>query len=249
MPRSTPRSGTSCREEPCLRLAARRLRYAALCALAALLAAAGCGSSPGATPTGAPRGAHAPAPGEPSATAPAPPLSAAQLPDAAAQGWTPLPAAAVRPVTGDIRLNECASVVGAVSWQQLAYVGVHRTPALQEVFAFRDAEDARDAYEEVLSGMSECQALSRALQTKDARAEDAEVVRTAAAGRATAWSRRWAGVEGLSAAGPQINHLYAVQHDTTLAVVHFDERAGSGTTAYDTRADLDVLTAITRRLG
>ncbi|MED7951134.1 hypothetical protein PUR61_08320 [Streptomyces sp. BE20] len=244
MPRPIPPPGTSRPGVPRVRLPTRRAPVAALCALATVLGAAACGA-----PTGAPRGTHGPPPESRSGAAPDRLLPAALLPGAAAQRWRPLPSAAVRRTTSGVRLNECASVVGAETWQQQAYVGVQGTPALQEIFTFPDAATAQDSYRGLLDGMSDCQDRSRALQAKHGGVADTEVVRTAAIDRGTAWSRRWTAVEGLSAAGPQIDHLYAVRHDTALTVVHFDERADPAITAHDTGADSDVLTAIARRLG
>ncbi|WP_280665510.1 MULTISPECIES: hypothetical protein [unclassified Kitasatospora] len=176
-------------------------------------------------------------------------LSVAQLPDSAVEGWKLLAPARTQAVAGGIQLNECASVAGATSWQQQAYISVYRTPAEQDVFTFHDAPAAKAAYQDLLARMGACQSQSRALQAKSHLADDATVAATATTAQGTAWSRKWTGVEGISAAGPQTNHLYAVQQGASLAIVHFDEWAGTQAAPYDTRADQDVLTAVAGQLG
>lgn len=215
--------------------------------LAALVAASGCGSSSAQHSAAAPA-APSPVAVQPQTATPAR-LSTAQLPDSADEGWKLLAPARTQPVTSAIQLNECASVAGATSWQQAAYISVHRTPAEQDVFTFGDASAAKAAYQSLLARMGDCQAQSRALQGKSHLTADATVAATATTAQGTAWSRRWTGVEGISAAGPQTNHLYAVQQGASLAVVHFDEWAGTQAAPYDTRADQDVLSAVARQLG
>ncbi|MDH6137866.1 hypothetical protein P3T37_007301 [Kitasatospora sp. MAA4] len=251
----------------------RPVRHAVIAvigALAALVAASGCGSSssthatsatapsaaaattsaatPATPATPAPTAAGSSAAAQPGSAAPAQ-LSAAQLPDGGVEGWKPLAAARTQAVTTGIELNECASVLGAASWQQQAYVSVFHTPAEQDVFTFPSATAAQSAYRDLQARMGSCQVQSRALQAKAHLATDAQVATTAATGAGTAWSRQWTGVEGVSAAGPQTNHLYAVQQGASLAVVHFDEWAGTQAAAYDTRADQGVLTAIAQQLA
>lgn len=54
-------------------------------------------------------------------------LSADQLPADAAERWQPLAPPRTQRVSGAIQVNECASVSGALAWQQQAYVGAYRT--------------------------------------------------------------------------------------------------------------------------
>ena len=212
--------------------AVRPVRHAVLAViggLAALVAASGCGSSgsthatsaaaaSSAAPTSS-AAAAAPAPSAPAPSAAAAQpgsagpvrLSAAQLPDGGVEGWKPLAAARTQAVTTAIELNECASVLGAASWQQQAYISVFQTPAEQDVFTFPSAAAAQSAYQSLQARMGSCQVQSRTLQAKAHLATDAQVATTAATGAGTAWSRQWTGVESVSAAGPQTNHLYAVQ--------------------------------------
>ncbi|GAA1259136.1 hypothetical protein GCM10009665_56570 [Kitasatospora nipponensis] len=176
-------------------------------------------------------------------------LSAAELPANAVEQWKPLAAPRTVAVTRAVQVNECASVTGAVSWQQLGYVGAYQTPAEQDVFGFADDAAAHTAYQSLLTQMGSCQTQSRAVQTKAQVSADAQVSQTATTDQGTAWSRQWTGVQGLSAAGPQTDHLFAVQHGKTLAVVHFDEWAGTSAAPYSTRSDGDLLTAVANRLG
>ncbi|MFF7633686.1 hypothetical protein ACFZB9_11120 [Kitasatospora sp. NPDC008050] len=241
-------------------------------ALAVLAVVGGCGGS-------AKHSAAAPAAGQAAAAPPAGAgavvpavstrLSADQLPADAAEHWQPLAAPRTQRVTSAIQLNECASISGALAWQQQAYVSSYRTPAEQDLFSFQNSAAAGSAYQNLLTQMGSCQSQSRALQTKELGSSDALVTRTATtgqdttgqsttgqdttgqstAGQGTAWSRQWTGVEGLSAAGPQTDHLYAVQQGSTLAVVHFDEWAGAHAAPYSTRADGDLLTSVALKLG
>lgn len=96
--------------------------------------------------------------------------------------------------------------------------------------------------------MGSCQSQSRALQTGELGSSDALVTETAVTGQGAAWSRQWTGVEGFSAAGPQTDHLYAVQQGNALAIVHFDEW-WHPRRPYSTRADSDLLTSVALRLG
>ncbi|WP_156178741.1 hypothetical protein [Saccharothrix sp. ST-888] len=229
----------------------------ALGVLAVLVTVGGCGSAPRLSATARSTGASASVAGAPTsvtAESTAGPtaterLSAAQLPNGAVEGWHPLAPPRTQAVTGAVQLDECASVPGAASWQQQAYVSVYRTPAEQDLFTFRDGTAAQTAYQGLLTQMDACQTVSRALQAKALGTTDAQVTRTAVTDQGTAWSRQWTGVEGLSAAGPQTDHLYAVQQGTTLAVVHFDEWAATHAVPYSTRADGDLLTSVARQLG
>ncbi|MCX4750035.1 hypothetical protein OG455_31720 [Kitasatospora sp. NBC_01287] len=224
--------------------------------LAAVSACGGSGQHAAGSPssvaaTGAPSsGAVSPAsPASPPAVSGR--LSASELPAGAVEQWQPLAAPHVQAVSSAIQVNECASVQGAAAWQQQAYVSTYRTPAEQDLFTFHDNAAAQHAYQALLTQMDGCQTQSRALQTKSlgAAAADAQVATTAQNGQGTAWSRRWTGVEGISAGGPQTDHLYAVQQGSTLAVVHFDEWASSPAAPYSTRADGDLLTSVARKLG
>ncbi|MBB4921380.1 hypothetical protein [Kitasatospora kifunensis] len=237
-------------------LRARATLLAAVGALAVLATVSGCGgatrhsaAAPGGVPGGVPATATPTPPAAVTAPAVSTQLSADQLPAGAVERWQPLAAPRTQAVTGAIQVNECASITGAVSWQQQAYVSAYRTPAEQDLFRFQDGPAARAAYQNLLTQMASCQDQSRALQAKALGSSDALVTQTAATGQGIAWSRQWTGVEGISAAGPQTDHLYAVQQGSALAVVHFDEWAGVGTAPYSTRADGDLLTSVAHRLG
>ena len=218
----------------------------ALISLAVMVCATGCGSSThDAAMTTAPATAGTPTPAVSAAR-----LSAAQLPNSAAEKWQVIAPARTQTVSGrTIQVNECATVRGAATWQHQAYASTYQTPAEQDVFTFASSGAAHAARLNLAAQMAGCQAQSRALQAKSHVVVDAKVTRTAATDAGSAWSRQWTGVEGLSAAGPQTDHLYAVQVGDTLAVIHFDQWASAHPVAYSTRADLSLLTAVTRQLS
>ena len=214
--------------------------------LAILVCVTACGGSS--------RTAGATPPPTPNSTAPstaaAGRLTAAQLPDGTAEKWQTIASPRTLTVTGrTVQVNECVTVHGAVTWQQQAYADSYRTPAEQDVFTFADSTAAHAARLSLAEEMSDCQARSRSLQAKSHVVVDAQVTRTAATGAGDAWSRQWTGVEGLSAAGPQTDHLYAVQVGNTLAVIHFDQWAPAHPVASGTGADLSLLTAVARQLS
>jgi hypothetical protein len=220
--------------------------------VAALAAVGGCadgGSHQGAAAPSTVAAAGVPSTAPSGLAVPAVQLTAAELPAGATEHWQPLAAPRTQTVSRAVQLNECASVSGALSWQQQAYVSAYKTPAEQDLFTFADPAAAQAATKSLLSQMDSCQDQSRALQTKTLGTADAQVNRTAATDRGTAWERRWTGVEGLSAAGPQTDHLYAVQQGSTIAVVHFDEWAGTPAAPDSSQADADLLTAVAARLG
>ncbi|MBC3839389.1 hypothetical protein GXW82_01720 [Streptacidiphilus sp. 4-A2] len=221
-----------------------------LISLAVLVCVTGCGSS---TRTAASMTGATPAPattGAAPSTGPAARLTAAQLPAGAAEKWQVIAPARTQTVAGrTIQVNECATVQGAATWQQQAYASTYQTPAEQDVFTFASSSAAHAARLSLAAQMDGCQAQSRALQSRSHVVVDARVTRTAATDDGSAWSRQWTGVEGISAAGPQTDHLYAVQVGDTLAVIHFDQWASAHPVVYSTRADLSLLTAVTRQLS
>lgn len=222
-----------------------------LIVLAVLICTSGCSSTTHAAAAAMTGNAAAPATtgGSPSPVSAAR-LTAAQLPDGAVMKWRSIAAVHTQTVTGrTIQINECASVHGAATWQQQAYASSYQTPAEQDVFTFASSGAAQAARSDLVAQMGGCQSQSRALQAKSHVTVDAQVTRTASTGTSSAWSRKWTGVEGLSAAGPQTDHLYAVQVGDTLAVVHFDEWASAHAAAYSTQADLSLLNAVSRQLS
>ncbi|MFE5580103.1 hypothetical protein [Kitasatospora sp. NPDC056531] len=184
----------------------------------------------------------------PSATTPPPPLAPAKLPDNAAASWKPMAPPHTQPVTHDIGLNECASVHGALTWQQQGYVSAFKTPAIQDSFSFADPATAQRTYQSLLATMDSCQDASRALQTKAHVSADAQVSRTATTTDGTAYARQWTAVGGMSAAGPQTSHIYLVQRGNLLTVLQFPEPAESGAT-YATKDDQSALTALADQMN
>ncbi|MFE2151442.1 hypothetical protein ACFXAO_15570 [Streptomyces lavendulae] len=168
----------------------------------------------------------------------------AELPDSAQQKWKELAPAVTQPLTQDFQLNECASVPGATHWRQQAFISSHKTPAIQNSLSFKDEAAARSAYEKVLGGMNACAQTSQALQKQFKLTPDAAVRETAADDHGRAWSRRWTGVEGASAAGAQTNHIYAVLRGTVLTLLTFDEWDSAAPASYDPRSDAAVLTML-----
>jgi hypothetical protein len=239
---------------------------AAVCVAVAPLGLAACGGPASGQPVTArsdPAGAGSPAPkalpapspstapgpaaagrGHPITAAAAHRLDPARLPGDQVESWTAQKAGPVREVSGhDIALNECATVHGAVTWQQQPYVSSDGNPAILETFTFATSAAARSAYAGVYSGMRSCQATSRALQVANHITPDAVLRQTANAAGAAAFERTWTGVLGISAAGPQINHLYLAVRGTTVLILHFDE-LGKLTGPYDVRDDPGVLSTL-----
>ncbi|MFI1154108.1 hypothetical protein [Streptomyces sp. NPDC020817] len=169
-----------------------------------------------------------------------------------AQSWTAQAPGPVRQITGhDIALNECASVHGAATWQQQPYLSSGGNSAVLEIYTFGTEAAAGAAYEGVRSGMSSCQATSRALQSANHLTADAVSLQTVTATDAAAFERAWTGVEGISAHGAQTNHLYLASHDTRVLVLHFDELAEKAPAAapYDVKQDPNVLSLLTHLLA
>jgi hypothetical protein len=200
------------------------------------------------TPSSQPAEGRAPsAPATPSASAnaegelDATRVTPAQLPDNTAQKWKPLVPPRTQKLDHDFQLNECVTVRGATTWQQQGFVSTHKTPAVQDSLGFADEASARSAYRGLVDDMNTCEATSRALQGQYGLPADAHVTRTAATGNGAAWSRAWTGVQGISAAGAQSNHVYAVQRGSVLTLLHFDEWASAAPQSYDTKGDPGVL--------
>jgi hypothetical protein len=107
---------------------------------------------------------------------------------------------------------------------------------------------AGSGYDAVLSGMRSCQATSQALQAANHVVADATSRQTASAGDAVAFERTWTGVQGISAAGPQVNHLYLAVRGSTVLVLHFDE-LGKQARPYEVRNDPGVLSTLTSVLA
>jgi hypothetical protein len=120
-----------------------------------------------------------------------------------------------------------------------------------KTYTFSSADSAEGAYAGVLSAMRHCQSISRALQTANRIPANAVSAVTARAARVTAFERTWTGVEGISAAGPQIDHVYVAVRAATILVLQFDELSTSGTTAhvYSIRNDPSVLAMLTGLLA
>jgi hypothetical protein len=172
-------------------------------------------------------------------------LAAPQLPGYAAEKWVPVGTRNTRTIGGhDIGENECAKVDGAETWTQQAFSGGGgQNVAVQDTFAFTNAGTAQAAYQNVVTGMRACQQVTRALQASNNVPADATVAGTANQPEAAAWRRGWTGVMGLSAAGPQTNHLYVALGGTSLIVLQFTEFPGHAP-EYDVTADPGVLSII-----
>jgi hypothetical protein len=203
------------------------------------------GSSATAAPATQPSPSQAPSQTPPGSANPAIPLAPSQLPAFNVEAWTEQKAGPVDHVTGhNIGLNECATVHGAATWQQQTYVSSSGgDSAIFETYTFGTAAAARSAYAAASAGMKSCQATSRALQVANHITPDAVTHQTASETDAAAFERVWTGVDGISAFGPQTNHLYLAVRGTTLVVLHFDE-FGKHPAAYDVRNDPAVLATL-----
>ena len=192
-----------------------------------------------------------PVPATSSAAAPHVSAAPSQIPGYAAESWTASLPGPFEVVTGHaIQLNECSSVDGATTWHQQGYTSGSGNSAILETYTFTAAATARNAIAGTESGMHDCQATSRALQSTNKIDPDATCRETASATDAAAYERTWIGVEGLSAAGRQTNHLYLAVRGTTVLVLHFDELAtGSTAAAYDVANDPSVLTMLAALLA
>lgn len=194
--------------------------------------------SDGAAPE-TPSGATAPV--TPSATRSAA-LAPSQLPAFAGERWEPAGALSVRTVSGHaVTENECADVAGATVWTQQGFSGGDgKNPAIEDAFDFPDAAAAQQAYARLTAAMADCQATTRAYQSKNSVTPDAVVEQTAALPHALAWARTWTGVEGMSAEGAQTNHIYAATTGSRLIVLQFTEFPG-GTAPYAISGDPQTL--------
>jgi hypothetical protein len=172
-------------------------------------------------------------------------LAAPQLPGYTAEKWVPVGTQNTRTIGGhDIGENECAKVDGAETWTQQAFSGGGgQNVAVQDTFAFVNADTAQAAYQNLVTGMRACQQVTRALQASNNVPTDATVADTANQPEAAAWRRSWTGVMGMSAAGPQTNHLYVALAGTSLIVLQFTEFPGHAL-EYDVTADPRVLLII-----
>lgn len=168
--------------------------------------------------------------------------SATRLPAAAQEKWTPIGKPNTRTVTGhDIRENECTSVHGATTWIQQGFSGgAGQTAAIQDTFAFGSSGEAQAAYQLMATSMGQCQATTRAYQSANHTPADAIVKQTASTAHAVAWERTWTGVMGMSAEGPQTNHLYVAVSGHMLIVLQFTEFPGHAA-PYDAARDPQVL--------
>jgi len=169
-------------------------------------------------------------------------LSATQLPAAAAEQWTPIGEPNTRTITGhDIRENECALVHGARTWSQQGFSGDSgQTAAVQDTFTFGRRSEAQTAYQGVATAMAHCQATTRSLQSANHTPPNAVVRQTAKLASSIAWERTWTGVMGISAEGPQTNHLYLAVSGAVLIVLQFTEFPGHAA-PYDVARDPQVL--------
>lgn len=169
-------------------------------------------------------------------------LSATQLPDAAAEQWTPIGGPNTRTITGhDIRENECASVHGARTWSQQGFSGDSgQTAAVQDTFTFDSRSEAQAAYQGIATAMAHCQATTRSLQSVNHTPPNAVVRQTAKLASSIAWERTWTAVMGISAEGPQTNHLYLAVSGAVLIVLQFTEFPGHAA-PYDVARDPQVL--------
>jgi hypothetical protein len=212
--------------------------------------------SPHAVPMAPPAAGPARRPSPAAAPAPVPAqiravqLSAAQLPAAATQKWTPVGTPSTRAITGHgIRENECASVRRARTWTQQGFSGDRgQTAAIQDTFAFASSAAAQAAYQGIVTAMARCEAVTRAYQRTHHVPADAVVTQTASRAHSLAWERKWTGVLGMSAAGPQANHFYLAALGRVLIVMQFTEFPGQ-TARYDAGHDPQVLAMLDTELA
>ncbi|MEY9861490.1 hypothetical protein ABH935_007131 [Catenulispora sp. GAS73] len=174
------------------------------------------------------------------------PLKAVDLPNAAAVDWQPTGGlvAMTLPAVGGIDLSECATVSGAAAWHEQGYASAQNTPAQEDIFGFTDTATATRAFQAIADGLNGCQQTSRDLQHSGGVTTDATVTTTATTAQGLAWARTWTAVPGASAAGPQTNHYYLVQHGATVIVAAFTEFGANPPHRYDTTGDPAVITML-----
>ena len=177
-------------------------------------------------------------------------LTATQLPADAAEKWVPAGTPSTRTVAGhDIGENECAKVDGATTWIQQSFSGGDgQNVAIQDTFGFTSATAARSAYQSVVTGMDACQQTTRSLQVTNKVPADAAVTETASKADAAAWKRNWTGVMGMSADGPQTNHVYIAVDGSRLIVLQFTEFPGNAA-PYGVSTDPAVLSMLGAELA
>ena len=177
-------------------------------------------------------------------------LTATQLPADSAEKWVPAGTPSTRTVAGhDIGENECAKVDGAITWIQQSFSGGDgQNVAIQDTFGFTSAAAAHYAYQSAVTGMDACQQTTRALQSTNKVPADATVTETASKADAAAWKRNWTGVMGMSADGPQTNHVYFAVDGSRLIVLQFTEFPGNAA-PYDVSADPAVLSMLGAELA
>jgi len=214
---------------------------------------------PGPAPVAKPSG-PAPAPGDtapmaqlepsgvPRTAAPTPltQLTAGQLPAAQTEQWSSVGSPSTRPTGGHaIVENECARISGADTWTQQGFSGAgEENVAVEDAFSFASPAAARAAYAAFAPAMKACQATTRALQGSKHIPPDAAVHQTAALPAGLAWERTWTGAMGLSAPGPQTNHIYIAVSGAQVTVLQFTEFPGKAA-AYAVSGDHGVLTKLT----
>jgi hypothetical protein len=168
------------------------------------------------------------------------------LPNAATAAWQATGGLVVMtlPTSGGVGLGECAKVTGATAWHEQAYASAQNTPAQEDIFGFANDAAAAQAYQAITADLNACQQTSRDVQQQAGKPVDAIVTATASSPQGRAWSRTWTGVAGASAAGPQTNHYYMVQHGATVIVAAFTEFGANPPHRYDTAGDDAVLSML-----
>ena len=148
------------------------------------------------------------------------------------------------PATVPIGLGECAKVTGAVAWHEQGYASAQNAPAQEDIFGFADTASSTQAYQAIAKDLNACQQTTRGVQQAAGIPADATVAATANTPQGLAWSRTWTGVGGASAAGPQTNHYYLIQHGANVIVAAFTEFGANPPHRYDTTGDPAVLTML-----
>lgn len=137
----------------------------------------------------------------------------------------------------------------AAAWHEQGYLSAQNAPAQEDIFGFGDAQSAAQAFSAIASGLNACAQTTRDLQRAGGAPQDAVVATMATAPQARAWSRRWTGVAGQSAAGAQTNHYYLVQRGSIVILASFTEFGANPPNPYDPAGDPAVLTMLTATVG
>jgi hypothetical protein len=120
-------------------------------------------------------------------------------------------------------------LTGFTSRQEQDFAGANQTTttqatARQYIFTFPTANAAKAAYQRIADTRAACVKSWASDQIRHGTPADASVHQTATGPSASSWAWRWTGfTTPMTAAGPQIDHEYLLQHGSTLSITDIYE--------------------------